>query len=108
MRNLFLITLLFLASCATLNAVEWGPWKMSDVESSKRVWRRCDLDHDGEQYARKGECYQSQECRTGTTILRNTRTECRPLILFCAWGDLACMDKYNTMNMVIVNKEKIR
>lgn len=87
---------------------EWGAWKTVDVNNDKRIWRFCDLDHDGPDNTKKGFCYISQECRYRSTIFGNQKEECRNAPLFCAFTDIACMDRYEIFSKVIVNKEKVR
>lgn len=102
-----LLVLTFLTSCVSMSA-DWSSWKVEDVAYDKRIWRFCSREKDGEELHRKGFCYVSQECRTRKTILGNEKSECRQLPLFCAWGDIECMDRYNIFNKVIVHKEKLR
>lgn len=103
MRNMILALVFLLNSCSSMSG-EWGPWKMKDVSADKRVWRFCSATLDGEANHRKGICYESQECRTRKTIFGNERVECRGLLLFCAWGDVACLDKYEIFEKVILSK----
>lgn len=105
MLKILIFVMLICTSCAS-NSVEWGPWKVTDIPSDQRIWRYCSADLDGEALHRKGHCYISQECRSYTTIFRNVKTECRNLPLFCAWGDIECMEKNGLFNKIIVNKEK--
>ena len=94
-------------SCASTSA-EWSSWKARDVAQDDQVWRRCSADKDLPARVNKGECYVSQECRTRTPWYSGVKTECRRLDLFCAWGDIECMVKYDTFNNVIVDKERLK
>lgn len=96
---------LIMTSCASMSE-DWGPWKLAGVSIDDRAWRFCSTDLDGAALNRKGMCYISLECRTRKTIFGNEKKECRNAPLFCAWGDIACMDSYNIFNKIIVNKEK--
>lgn len=84
MKNLIALLLLTSVACAA------KPYKINDVSLAKRSWRFCSAAKDGESLHRKGFCYVSQECRE--RWLR--KDECRPLPLFCKWGDVSCYDKY--------------
>lgn len=108
MLNKIIIVCLFLASCASTNSADWGPWKIKDVATHEREWDFCRKDKFGELYDGKGFCYASMECRTRRTILGNTREECRPKLLHCPWGDVNCLIEYDIYNSVIVKKEKLR
>jgi hypothetical protein len=103
MYKLFL--LLLLTSCVTTDARDWGPWQMDDVQSSERVWRICKEELDGAELHNKGFCYQSEECRTRTTIFGNEKKECRRYSLICMWGDVDCLVKFGINNMTISNKK---
>lgn len=93
-----------LVSCAS-NGGDWGPWRTTDVSSDNRDWRWCKSDKDGEVYDKKGMCYWSQECRFRKTIFGNEKSECRPVLLHCAWGDISCMDKYDIFSKIITSKK---
>lgn len=99
--------MIFMTACASMSS-DWGAWKVKDVATEKQDWRFCSLDKDGAEKAKQGMCYISQECHYRKTILGNEKEECRQAPLFCKWGDIECMDRYNIFNKIIVNKEKLR
>jgi len=100
----YLLILLCLYSCSSISA-DWSVWQMEDVQSSRREWRFCKEELDGPELHNKGMCYQSEECRTKSTIFGNDKKECRRLTLVCLWGDIDCMVKFGINNMTISNKK---
>jgi len=84
MQKLIVLILILNISCAA------SPWKIKDVSLEKRDWRFCSTDKDGPLKHRKGFCYISERCRK--RFLH--KEECEPLPIFCAWGDIKCMDDY--------------
>jgi len=99
-----LILSLFLYSCASMSS-DWSPWQMDDVDTMSREWHFCNEELDGPELHQKGICYQSEECRTRRTIFGNKKKECRRLPLFCAHGDIECLNKYGINVMTISNKK---
>ncbi len=84
-----ILAFLFLTSCASLNAK--AKWYRKDVAMNKWVFRYCSLDKDGQKYAGKGFCRISQLC-----IKKFLRKEkCKPDPMFCEFGDIDCLKKYN-------------
>jgi len=53
------------------------------------TWRVCSKEKDKPELHHKGFCYVDKECKR--VIFRK---KCRNRQLFCAWGDLDCMEKY--------------
>jgi len=94
LQLIVIILSLTFASCAS------GDWKIKDVAPIKREWRQCDARLDKEK-AGKGFCYISQECKVFLF------EKCRPLPLFCPWGDLDCLKKNEMDNMVLKTKENL-
>ena len=92
----------FLASCAS-TAREWGPWKRCGVAQEKMTWDFCQERLHGNQYHQKGMCYPALECRERRTIFNNPKIEERSIMLFCAWGDIECMNKHGLFQKVISN-----
>ena len=88
MRKVIPILFVALLSCSTAEADK--NWKIDDVSDAEKEWRFCDERLDGPDKKDKGFCYISRECYK--TIFGNQR--CRPLPLFCAWGDLGCYEKF--------------
>ena len=82
--KLLVLVILISISCAS------KPWKARDVSYETREWRFCLGHKDGPEKHKAGFCYNSQECRE--RFLR--KDECRTLPLFCAWGDIPCMENY--------------
>lgn len=97
----------FIYSCSSMSS-DWSAWKVKDVSQAKQTWRFCHQELDGPTYHRKGMCYISQECRTKNPWYSGEKVECRSLPLFCAWGDIDCMDKNAIFNKVITDKEKLK
>lgn len=105
MKILFKILIISLfASCSSLQSKDWSDWKHCGVAKEQERWMFCDALRDGQDRHRKGLCYQSLECRTRETMwpFRNIKTETRVKHLFCAWGDLECMDKHKLWPKIIV------
>lgn len=94
LQKLILLVSLLLSSCAH------GDWKNEGVAPEKRKWRFCsaiDLDMQD-----KGICYWDLECKRIMLI-----KTCRRIQLFCAWGDLECMESYGIINMIIQTRENL-
>ena len=90
-KFLTVVLISLLVSCSSTQEAEArAQWKTVDYPNEKKRWRPCSEQLDGPEYHRKGWCYKIKECRK--RFLR--RKECRPKLQFCAWGDLACYDKY--------------
>lgn len=87
MLRFIIVSLLFVFSSCASSARDW---KIHDVSDEKKDWRICSEKYDGPEKNFKGFCYISQECYK--TVFRNRK--CRPLPLFCAWGDTDCILKY--------------
>lgn len=83
-----LILLTVIAATLTFSCAS-ATWKVQDVSLEKREWRVCSEILDGPEKHQKGFCYISQECK---------KKKCRPLPLFCAWGDIVCMDKWKLLD----------
>lgn len=94
---------MLLSSCSTLSG-DWGEWKIVDVAQDKRQWKFCRAELHGDNYHHKGICYVSQECRYRRTIFRNVKSQCRNKMLFCPWGDVNCMVKYDLLDNIIIEK----
>ena len=103
MSKLLLITVLLLTSCASISG-EWGNWKRAGVAQEKMEWKFCRADLHGQEFHHKGICYMAQQCRYRTTILRNTKSECRNKLIFCGWGDVQCLNDNDIFNNIIINK----
>lgn len=102
MSKLFLLILL--VSCATQSR-EWGAWKVVSVPSIEKVWHFCRAELDGPSLDEKGVCYQDQECRyKKKTLFSRRKEECRPKVIFCEWGAVPCLKKYNVFFNKIINK----
>lgn len=80
----FLIFILLLSSCSSLNAS--SEWKPKMMAKEKMKWDICSARLHGPDYDFKGFCYIYPECRK--KFLR--KEECRNKTLFCAWGDKNC------------------
>jgi len=98
-----LMFLLLMTSCASYSS-NWTNWKVISVPSEKKEWRFCRLELDGPTLNEKGLCFQDQECRTRKRILRKKEIQCRNKTLFCKWGDISCLKKYNIFFSIIINK----
>jgi hypothetical protein len=105
MNKLLITSLLFLVSCASFSG-EWGPWKMIDVAQNKREWKFCTAELYGESVHHKGICYDSQECRYRKTLFGRTKSECRDKLLFCEWGDIDCLIRYDILDNIIIEKRR--
>ena len=92
-----LVVLLSLLACAH-NASDSAEYKEVFLPEHKEKWRFCSQEFDGLQYHRKGLCYQGKECKKRFLV----SDLCRPKLRFCAWGDLACMDKHKLWGRKIV------
>lgn len=106
MRILILV-LMLVCSCATSADRDWGPWKRNGVSTKEMRWHFCREDLDGPELHRKGVCYQSRETRTRKTILGNIRSEHRTVSIFCAWGDVDCLERHDIFHANISNREDI-
>lgn len=104
MNKLILILLLLVTSCSTFSRDNWGPWKITSVPLNEKVWKFCRAELHGPVYDRKGHCYIDQECRFRETIFGNEKKECRPKTLFCKWGDVQCLERYNIFFNNIINE----
>lgn len=104
MIKLTMLLLLLLASCSTMSG-EWSAWKITDVAQNKRQWKFCTQELHGNEYHHKGLCYDSQECRHRKTLFGRKKSECRDTMLFCTWGDITCMVKFDLLDNVIIDKE---
>lgn len=107
MKALLIIVMAVLYSCASTSA-EWSEWKEVGVAQADQDCDWCTARRDGPEYHRKGVCWQSKECRTRNPWYSGEKTECRRKPLFCAHGDLDCMDRYGILNKVIVDKERLK
>ena len=85
--------LILLSSCASSKA----KYELVPVALEDMVWRRCKAVTDGEKYALKGECFIAKECKKRFW----KKDKCRKKVLFCAWGDIECMLKWNTLDSYI-------
>lgn len=97
------MAVLLLTSCSSISG-EWSPYKRAGVAQEKMVWKFCNKELHGEEFARKGMCYVAQECSYKTTILRNKKKKCRNKMIFCKWGDIQCLQDNNIFNNDIVHK----
>jgi hypothetical protein len=58
------------------------------------TWRFCSsIDKD---LNKKGFCYITKECRRKIII-----EKCRAKTLFCSWGDIACLEKWEVLDKKI-------
>jgi len=96
-----LIVLLISISCTSVDSKDWSSWIMVDVPSKEREWEFCREDLHGPDFHQKGFCWIAEECRYRKTIFNNTKNECRPITLFCKWGDIECLYKYDIFSMKI-------
>lgn len=91
MRRLLMFTLtLLLVSCSSADVEARAEWKIVDNPNADKEWRPCSEQFDGADKHRKGFCYKIKECRK--KFMR--KRECRPVPLFCGWGDIGCYEKY--------------
>lgn len=104
MKLIILIMLLLVASCSSLKAAEWSPWIDQDIEMSERRWDICHEEKYGPGLHMKGFCWSLNECRTRKRFLAKPLKECRVKIVFCKFGDIPCMVKYNLDNAELIIK----
>ena len=106
-KYLLPIVLAVTYSCASTSA-EWSSWKIKTAPQEKQIWNFCDARFDGPELHRKGMCWIAKECRTRNPWYSGVKTQCRRLQLFCAWGDLECMDINGIFNKVIIDKGELK
>jgi hypothetical protein len=82
----YLITLVLLTSCAST-------YKPVGPSYKKRTWRVCKREKDNPTLHLKGLCYIEKQCKK-----RFLHTVCKNKQLFCPWGDLTCMEKYELLD----------
>ena len=98
-----LVLILLFTSCSSMSR-SWGEWKVASVPLNEKTWNFCREERDGPELHGKGICFQDQECRYKKTLIGRTKSECRNKVLFCKWGDIPCLKKYNIFFNTIVNE----
>ena len=96
LKLILISIILVLISCASANH-----WYNVGVSNEKKVWRFCSTQRDGVDKNKKGFCYIDKECKNRFLQKR----KCRQVPLFCAWGDVECMEKYGLFNKVIRSRQ---
>lgn len=100
---IFIFLALVVASCASSEARQWGPWKRCGLSNENMDWRTCSKEKDRPELHMTGFCYVAEECRERTTIFGNVKQETRSRQLHCKWGDIDCMYEYGLEKKVLVN-----
>jgi len=107
MLKLSFILMFLVSSCASFSG-EWSDWRTVSVPSNEKAWHFCREELHGPELNEKGMCYVDQECRYRRTIFGKKKSECRNKNLFCKWGDIQCMRKYNIFFNKIINEGVLR
>lgn len=107
MNRLLLIVILLVSSCASFSS-NWSEWREEGVALNKKIWHNCRTRLDGPELNEKGQCYQDLECRYKKRFLLKKKKQCRNKVLFCKWGDISCLRKYNIFFSEIINKGVVR
>lgn len=93
MKLIPVLMILMVVSCASAKS----EYKPCGVSHEKKTWRWCDAEKDGNK-ADMGLCYWDIYCKKSFFRIKKKRVH-----LFCAHGDLYCMDKYGIDEMKISN-----
>jgi len=90
-----LLSLILLVACTTRSLA----WTEYSVSFKKQKWRICTKERDGINRHLNGLCYISKQCKQ-----RLFKKICKPLPLYCAFSDKACLTRHAYSNKVLMRK----